>query len=212
MTVSPSTQRQERQWSLWSGWSTCSRSCGGGTKSRIRTCLHNGERIRKCTGDNVQVSDCNTEKCRGNVRRTGRVTPFIKYLQLSEPFAVPVVCDFTKLTPDKNLIGYLYINQEVQFGYSRREAEERCKLLRSRFMNVSLRLIFYMDCCGYESQWDSTQCDYFRVKGVCWGYALEYRDDLPFYVLKTSTRSTGNDEFGSYERVENWQMECSGNF
>lgn len=41
-------------WSLWSGWSSCSATCQGGTRSRSRTCQGGG-----CVGAAIQTQPCN---------------------------------------------------------------------------------------------------------------------------------------------------------
>ncbi|XP_068756342.1 matrilin-2-like isoform X2 [Montipora capricornis] len=49
----------------WSDWSECSKTCGGGTKSRERECTNptpqgNG---RPCEGDTEETTQCNMQKC-----------------------------------------------------------------------------------------------------------------------------------------------------
>ncbi|XP_048584555.1 SCO-spondin isoform X2 [Nematostella vectensis] len=51
------------EWSTWSEWSSCSRSCNNGTMFRNRTCsqpLYGGA---PCPGRNIQVSPCNPTDC-----------------------------------------------------------------------------------------------------------------------------------------------------
>lgn len=55
-------------WTDWSWWKTCSKSCGGGKKSRYRKCnnpppLSGG---RNCSGNYSQEEECNTHDCPGN--------------------------------------------------------------------------------------------------------------------------------------------------
>ncbi|XP_064457274.1 hemicentin-1-like isoform X2 [Ornithodoros turicata] len=52
-------------WSQWSSWSHCSVSCGGGTKSRTRTCHALPPSIggRSCIGNAIQVDFCNPQSC-----------------------------------------------------------------------------------------------------------------------------------------------------
>ncbi|XP_062592704.1 uncharacterized protein LOC134254174 [Saccostrea cucullata] len=49
----------------WSVWSTCTVSCGGGTRTRTRTCTNpapeNGG--ADCVGDRSQTENCNTQEC-----------------------------------------------------------------------------------------------------------------------------------------------------
>lgn len=56
-------------WSPWSGWGICSRSCGGGQMRRYRTCdnprpSHGG---RACGGSDSQIQRCNTDMCPGKL-------------------------------------------------------------------------------------------------------------------------------------------------
>ena len=55
-------------WSSWSSFSACTLSCGGGTKTRSRTCSnpfpqHGG---RSCQGSRFERQPCNTQPCPGN--------------------------------------------------------------------------------------------------------------------------------------------------
>merc|ERR1712168_154967 len=52
-------------WSAFSGWSTCSKKCGGGTQKRTRTCTnpkpaHGG---KDCVGDAEETKKCNENPC-----------------------------------------------------------------------------------------------------------------------------------------------------
>ena len=49
----------------WSDWTSCTKSCGRGTKLRSRICLS-----KKCSGSVEDVSDCNTCTCVGQTLRT----------------------------------------------------------------------------------------------------------------------------------------------
>jgi len=55
------------QWSEWTAFGKCSKTCGGGTKERTRSCdspkPQNGG--RDCKGPAVQETECNTFKCPG---------------------------------------------------------------------------------------------------------------------------------------------------
>ena len=46
------------EWTLWSHWSTCSVSCAGGTKRRVRAC-----RGEDCDGDSFETAVCDTQDC-----------------------------------------------------------------------------------------------------------------------------------------------------
>uniref|UniRef100_A0A3B3VKX5 ADAMTS like 5 n=1 Tax=Poecilia latipinna TaxID=48699 RepID=A0A3B3VKX5_9TELE len=50
------------EWAAWSGWSVCSRSCGGGASVRTRTCITNPVG-GPCAGDPRQYKICNTKVC-----------------------------------------------------------------------------------------------------------------------------------------------------
>nr|XP_040563549.1 SCO-spondin-like isoform X6 [Lepeophtheirus salmonis] len=52
------------QWSLWSTWSSCSKSCGDGEQRRDRTC-GNGERSQQnCVGQSSQGQSCVIANCK----------------------------------------------------------------------------------------------------------------------------------------------------
>ena len=53
------------KWKVWSGWSSCSVSCGNGQRSRSRSCtnpapLHGG---RVCIGDKTDAQSCTVKQC-----------------------------------------------------------------------------------------------------------------------------------------------------
>ena len=52
-------------WAVWGRWSVCSKTCGGGSMKRTRTCSnpapkHGG---RKCQGSSQQYVSCNDQSC-----------------------------------------------------------------------------------------------------------------------------------------------------
>ncbi|XP_043961829.1 ADAMTS-like protein 5 isoform X1 [Gambusia affinis] len=51
------------EWAAWSGWSVCSRSCGGGASVRTRTCITRNPLGGPCAGDPRQYKICNTKRC-----------------------------------------------------------------------------------------------------------------------------------------------------
>ncbi|XP_014203695.1 semaphorin-5B [Copidosoma floridanum] len=63
-------QPTPRSWSNWGPWSTCSRLCNGGTRTRTRSCepqptaAHgDASSTQECTGCNFQVEECNKQSC-----------------------------------------------------------------------------------------------------------------------------------------------------
>jgi len=50
-------------WSNWSPWTQCSRECGGGRQSRMRQCNTEGAARLDCTGDVVEIQECNEHPC-----------------------------------------------------------------------------------------------------------------------------------------------------
>ena len=55
------TPDYESYYGPWSGWTTCSEFCGGGTKSRTRTC--NMIWLNNCQGPSSETKSCNTHRC-----------------------------------------------------------------------------------------------------------------------------------------------------
>uniref|UniRef100_UPI00193A61B8 uncharacterized protein LOC120335429 n=1 Tax=Styela clava TaxID=7725 RepID=UPI00193A61B8 len=50
-------------WELWSSWSSCSVSCGGGRQSRSRNCVNGYRGVPGCEGPDSQTLACNQEVC-----------------------------------------------------------------------------------------------------------------------------------------------------
>ena len=55
-------------WGPWTGFSICTKSCGGGTQQRSRVCDSPAEAFGgiPCLGDPVENRECNTQNCPGN--------------------------------------------------------------------------------------------------------------------------------------------------
>ena len=58
-------QGVDGQWSLWNAWGACSKTCGGGTKTRHRRCdspspYGSGQ---NCVGNPTESIRCNTKLC-----------------------------------------------------------------------------------------------------------------------------------------------------
>ncbi|NWV42606.1 HMCN1 protein, partial [Grantiella picta] len=53
------------KWSLWSSWSACSVSCGGGSRQRTRHCSDPAPQFggHKCEGSDIQTDFCNSDPC-----------------------------------------------------------------------------------------------------------------------------------------------------
>ena len=50
--------------SEWSGWSECSKSCGGGTRTKIRECVNQRDKDgNPCKADLILTEDCNQNPC-----------------------------------------------------------------------------------------------------------------------------------------------------
>ena len=53
----------------WASWGTCSRSCAGGVRRRMRKCSNpapsNGGRDCRSLGSSVESQDCNVKSCNG---------------------------------------------------------------------------------------------------------------------------------------------------
>ena len=51
-------------WSNWKAWTSCTSSCGGGSRKRYRQCQRSRGSSASCPGSQRQVSSCNTHDCR----------------------------------------------------------------------------------------------------------------------------------------------------
>ncbi|XP_041353663.1 papilin-like isoform X2 [Gigantopelta aegis] len=52
------------RWDKWSDFTPCSRTCGGGVKSRRRGCIHTSPGVGNgCSGPSVKYASCNTQIC-----------------------------------------------------------------------------------------------------------------------------------------------------
>lgn len=59
-------------WSDWSSWEECSRTCGQGNRTRVRTCSnpHAQHGGRACEGKAVEAIMCSIKPCPGTVNKT----------------------------------------------------------------------------------------------------------------------------------------------
>ena len=54
------------QWGGWSQYSTCSKSCGGGTQAKSRSKTVKEKYGGKCSNTYKETRACNTQNCPGN--------------------------------------------------------------------------------------------------------------------------------------------------
>jgi len=64
--------KQCSTWSAWYAWSICSKSCGGGEKSRKRICLYGSD----CQGMHEETTKCNTQTCQQTAKVQLKSTSF----------------------------------------------------------------------------------------------------------------------------------------
>jgi len=59
------TSAIDGQWSAWGEYSTCTKTCGGGTQTRTRTCSNPAPSLggSQCPGLASESRDCNTDSC-----------------------------------------------------------------------------------------------------------------------------------------------------
>ena len=67
-TVRKSFSLLSAEWSSWSAWEPCTVTCGGGTETSSRKCLHESEEAptEECVPDahvDVREQSCSTEDC-----------------------------------------------------------------------------------------------------------------------------------------------------
>lgn len=54
------------EWTRWSDFSECTRTCGVGRRTKSRECINNGKISQGCSGSSVIEENCNTISCPGN--------------------------------------------------------------------------------------------------------------------------------------------------
>ena len=54
------------EWSAWSEWSACTKSCDGGDKTRTRSKTSNEAHGGICCGESSETSKCNSNVCEGD--------------------------------------------------------------------------------------------------------------------------------------------------
>ena len=65
-----SVSAKNGNWANWGRWSSCSKSCGGGSMTRSRTCSNPAPKNggRNCAGFKTQSTACNKSPCPGKER------------------------------------------------------------------------------------------------------------------------------------------------
>merc|ERR1719317_49313 len=54
----------KEEWSTWTEWSGCDKTCGGGVTNRVRMCMNGGSAGQEgCIGEDFQQKKCNTQQC-----------------------------------------------------------------------------------------------------------------------------------------------------
>ncbi|OWK57262.1 Hemicentin-1 [Lonchura striata] len=90
------------KWSPWSSWSTCSVSCGGGSRQRTRHCSDPAPQFggHKCEGSDIQMDFCNSDPCPALITQ-GCVLP------------LPIPCTGGPARAKGSIIGNI---NDVEFG------------------------------------------------------------------------------------------------
>ncbi|CAC5361884.1 unnamed protein product [Mytilus coruscus] len=80
-------------WSSYSGWSECSKSCAGGTRSRVRFCDSPAPEPdgQFCIGSDTDVGNCNTDSC-------PVCKPYYEIKQFKNEFNCTIVKDYISCT------------------------------------------------------------------------------------------------------------------
>ena len=59
------------QWSSWSGWTQCSKTCGNGQKFKTRSVFRNAVNGGKdWAGDDRITQECQTRQCQGKLKKS----------------------------------------------------------------------------------------------------------------------------------------------
>ena len=51
------------KWASWEEWSTCTKTCGGGTQLRTRIVETDATKGGNCNGESLEEQECETEIC-----------------------------------------------------------------------------------------------------------------------------------------------------
>ena len=66
-------------WAEWGEWSKCSKSCGGGSRKRVRDCENHNSGQKSCEERHTDTSDEENEECNTDVCEPGELLPKFKY-------------------------------------------------------------------------------------------------------------------------------------
>ncbi|KAL8625611.1 hypothetical protein ACOMHN_043886 [Nucella lapillus] len=59
----PTICPMDGHWMDWAPWSACTRSCGGGSRTRARECYRAQHGGNRCDGNGTETEDCQTQGC-----------------------------------------------------------------------------------------------------------------------------------------------------
>lgn len=55
------------QWQQWNSWSSCTKTCGGGSQQRQRVCYGPFFAGEPCPGDRMEIQRCSEKRCPGKM-------------------------------------------------------------------------------------------------------------------------------------------------
>ena len=63
--IAPANSPVDGDWAAWGQWTSCSRSCGDGARTRRRTCTSPppSETGKNCDGSSTQIEKCRVKSC-----------------------------------------------------------------------------------------------------------------------------------------------------
>ena len=107
-------------WTLFGNWTECSKSCGGGMKSRARKCTnpspnHGGN---NCFGNATEISSCNTEDCPGIYLISWTIYILYYKIQSVCVFVCVWVCKYVHMSVRNRLPNHAHCGDEAFAGDS----------------------------------------------------------------------------------------------
>lgn len=122
-------------WSVWSSWSACSESCGGGIRSQTRTCTNPKPSLlgKQCDGSSMKVTLCNKHTCPDH----------------KVAFAANRITGFATTMPIFTHVIYNYGN-----GYSTSTGKFTCSIPGIYYFSVHLAYKFLMNFTPETSKID----------------------------------------------------------